>query len=155
MNRLTSCLLCACIATASPAQSTMCVSQPPWLKVHGDARAAYCSISRDGRFVSFISESRSLTPGDTNDDGDVFVFDRQSGQYERVSFLENGEQVSWVRGTALSDDGRHVAYYGVGDTLPGGVFVRDRLTGQSHFACRKPDGTPAPETSFIIGRLAI
>ena len=37
------------------------------------------SISADGRFVAF-SQADNLVPGDTNDELDVFVHDRQTGQ---------------------------------------------------------------------------
>ncbi len=43
------------------------------------------SISGDGRFVAFESLASNLTPGDTNNQFDIFVFDRQTRATERVS----------------------------------------------------------------------
>ena len=37
------------------------------------------SISGDGRYVAFDSWASNLVPGDTNDNGDVFVHDRYRG----------------------------------------------------------------------------
>src|SRR6185295_15968997 len=43
------------------------------------------TISADARFVSFLSFSPNLVPGDTNGTNDVFVRDRQLGLTTRVS----------------------------------------------------------------------
>jgi Tol biopolymer transport system component len=40
---------------------------------HGSSEA---SISADGRFVAFFSLASNLVPGDTNETGDIFVYDR-------------------------------------------------------------------------------
>ena len=34
------------------------------------------TLSSDGRFVAFESQASDLVPGDTNNTGDVFVYDR-------------------------------------------------------------------------------
>lgn len=43
------------------------------------------NISADGRFVTFISVADNLVPDDTNGVADVFVYDRQTGEIERVN----------------------------------------------------------------------
>ena len=43
------------------------------------------SISADGRFVAFASRATNLDAGDTNNVGDIFVHDRQTGVTSRVS----------------------------------------------------------------------
>ena len=45
----------------------------------GNGTSAAPAISADGRFVAFYSDATNLVPGDTNDQGDVFVHDRQTG----------------------------------------------------------------------------
>jgi Tol biopolymer transport system component len=50
------------------------------------------ALSADGRFVAFVSSAHTLVPGDTNDEGDVFVRDRRTGATERVSLGPNGVQ---------------------------------------------------------------
>ncbi|HEV8112566.1 MAG TPA: calcium-binding protein [Planctomycetota bacterium] len=46
--------------------------------VQGNARSAWPSISGDGRFVAFESDSDNLVGGDTNQNTDIFVRDRDA-----------------------------------------------------------------------------
>lgn len=69
------------------------------------------SISADGRFVVFVSWDASLVPGDTNEAGDIFVKDRQTGLVERINLSPSGAQgnhTSWR--PIISADGRFVVY---------------------------------------------
>jgi hypothetical protein len=50
------------------------------------------SISPDGRYVAFYSKASNLVPVDTNEDGDVFVHDRETGKTIRVSVSSDGAQ---------------------------------------------------------------
>lgn len=81
------------------------------------------SISDDGRFVAFQSDSPQLVLGDANGKRDIFVKDRFTGAVELVS-------VNTDAGTAadedcidpaLSGDGRFVVYASAGN-LGGGAF---------------------------------
>jgi Tol biopolymer transport system component len=77
----------------------------------GNAFSFNVSVSADGRFVAFASEATELVPGDTNNTGDVFVRDRQSGTTERVSVATSGVQGSSNSGDpSISADGRFVAF---------------------------------------------
>ena len=102
------------------------------------------SISADGRFVSFNSGATNLVDGDTNGIPDVFVRDLLLGTTERVSVSSAGQQGSGggtnatlgSYGSALSADGRYVAFYSYSPNLVAGdtggwvdVFVRDRVSG--------------------------
>jgi Tol biopolymer transport system component len=100
----------------------------------GDADSFRPSISSDGRFVAFESNSANLVAGDTNGVNDVFVGDRQLGTTERVSVSSagtQGDQYSYI--ASISADGRYVAFQSFADNLVTGdtngqmdVFVRDR-----------------------------
>jgi hypothetical protein len=60
---------------------------------------------------AFDSNASNLVADDTNDHGDVFVRDRQSGATERVSVAGNGEQgndQSYF--SAISADGRYLVF---------------------------------------------
>ncbi|MGH2692465.1 MAG: TolB family protein [Actinomycetota bacterium] len=95
-------------------------------------------LSPDGRYVSFLSESDDLVPGDTNNTlYDTFVHDRLTGETELVSLASDGSQPA--RGTSnyrpsISGGGRHVAFVHGGDAKLGPpgtiaynhVYVRDR-----------------------------
>lgn len=99
------------------------------------------AISKDGRYVAFVSMASNLVSGDTNGILDVFVRDRLLGQTKRVSVNSNGAQATgdqWSNfgGLAISDDGRFVAFTSNVANLVSGdtnefedVFVRDLQTG--------------------------
>lgn len=98
--------------------------------------AIYPSISGSGRFVVFETSADNLSPGDTNEESDVFVRDRKSGRTERVSLRSNGAQGnSWSGYAAISGNGRFVAFTAEASNLVQGdtngvqdVFVHDRRT---------------------------
>jgi Tol biopolymer transport system component len=91
------------------------------------------SISADGRYVAFTSSASNLTPGDRNDDLDVFVRDRVG----RSTMLASaGPQGAMGDGPSMapsiSADGRFVAFESdagslvAGDTNgTGDVFIHD------------------------------
>jgi Tol biopolymer transport system component len=97
------------------------------------------AINADGRFVVFDSGAPNLVEKDTNDPNqpDVFVRDRATGQTERVSIGNQGEEADSASfGSAISDDGRVVAFSSGATTLVPGdtnglndAFVRDRTAG--------------------------
>lgn len=51
------------------------------------------SISRDGRYVAFVSEATNLTSDDANALPDVFVHDRSTRQTTRISIRSDGTEV--------------------------------------------------------------
>jgi len=103
---------------------------PSGAQVHGYSSRG--TISADGRYVAFKSDSAELVPGDTNGTLDIFVRDLVTGRNQLVSVSSTG-----VPGNAhssqpiLSADGRHVTFYSEASTLVPGdtngewdVFVR-------------------------------
>jgi len=82
------------------------------------------SISDDGRYVAFESESGAFVPGDTNAQNDAFVRDMTAGETVRVSVTNAGRQLAtfsaFGRGPALSGDGRIVAF-----STPGAAVAAD------------------------------
>jgi len=116
-----------------------------------DATSYAPALSRDGRFVAFLSDASDLVPGDTNGATDVFVRDRRHGTTERVSVGPGGAQaaLSSVE-LSLSGDGRLVAFMSASPDLVGGrlddngqpdIFVHDRLRHVTSLASAAPDGT--------------
>jgi Tol biopolymer transport system component len=78
-------------------------------------------LSADGRFIAFVSRASNLVPDDTNEQADVFVLDRDTGQIERVSRTNDGRQADGPSGaepahemvngkTGISADGRFVTF---------------------------------------------
>jgi archaellum component FlaF (FlaF/FlaG flagellin family) len=95
------------------------------------------TISANGRYVAFYSNSSNLVPGDTNGTGDVFVRDLRTGTTTRVSVTDTGAQAgSGGFNPAISGNGRYVGF--ISDTPDlvsedtngiGDVFVRDLVAG--------------------------
>ncbi len=92
-------------------------------------------VSRNGRFVAFLSQATNLVPGDTNGLPDLFVRDRLLGTTERVNVSSAGAQANGISGSGptISSDGRFVAFASLASNLVEGdtnlhpdVFVHDR-----------------------------
>jgi archaellum component FlaF (FlaF/FlaG flagellin family) len=95
------------------------------------------AISADGRYVTFSSSANNVVPGDTNNRGDIFLYDRQTGSTSRVSVDSSGNQSNgYSRLPDISADGRYVTFVSdANNLLPGDtnraedIFLYDRLTG--------------------------
>ena len=69
------------------------------------------SLSADGRSVAFDSFSADLAPGDTSEDGDVYVKELDTGALEVASLTLEGASVEGrATDASLSADGRRVAF---------------------------------------------
>ena len=99
----------------------------------GNGYSLQPAISANGRFVAFYSYATNLVPGDTNDVGDVFLHDRQTGKTRRVSVSSGGGQSDNYSccGPAISANGRFVAFESEATNLVRGdtnstddIFVR-------------------------------
>ena len=116
----------------------------------GDEHSYIPCISADGRFVVLFSLATNLVPADTNDTGDVFLHDRQTGTTERVSVATNGAQgnsLSSGSTTSVSVDGRFVTFDSAAPNLVPGdtnalldVFVRDRDAAGFTSLCNPGNG---------------
>jgi len=115
----------------------------------GNGGSDYSSISADGRYVTFRSWASNLVSGDTNDTGDIFVHDRQSGGTMRVSVASDGAQGNGGSDySSISADGRYVAFESYATNLVSGdtngyidVFVHDRQGGGTTLVSVASDGT--------------
>jgi len=119
-------------------------------------------LTPDGRYVVFDSDASNLVTGDTNGVTDVYMRDTCLGAPGgcapttiRVSLANDGSEPndrsgSWSNGgsTALSDDGRFVAFPSIATNLTTqsgpipGVFVRDTVQSTTVRASVADDGTP-------------
>ena len=102
-----------------------------------DGQSFNPSISADGRFVAFSSQSDNLTPNDANNAFDVFLHDTQTGITSLVSVDSNGVQGnSNSTNPSISADGRYISFVSNADNLTDAdsngspdVFLYDTLTG--------------------------
>ena len=96
-------------------------------------------VTPDGRYVVYESRATNLVANDTNSQYDVFVYDRDTGETERVSVASDGTQANdGSFEAAVSSDGRFVAFESDATNLVANdtngrrdVFVHDRDTGST------------------------
>jgi Tol biopolymer transport system component len=103
----------------------------------GNSSTTGVSISANGRWVAFSSFASNFVPGDDNGAFDVFLRDRVTGRTVLVSeAVGGGPGDGPSSGVAVSNDGRHVAFFSdATDLVPGDgnattdIFVRDVAAG--------------------------
>ena len=110
------------------------------------------SISDDGRYIGFESQSADLVNGDTNGRTDAFVYDRQTSTTRRVSTTSTDAQASGQQ-PILTADGSLVYFLALSSELnPGGfgynLYRKDLSTGAVSFV-NTPTGsnTPSPHAN--------
>ena len=80
-----------------------------------DRRAGLPSISADGRYVGFTIDIGRLSPGTTEPETDVWVYDSRSQDAERVSGSPKDRSSSFDG--SISADGRYVAFTSTSERL--------------------------------------
>jgi hypothetical protein len=112
----------------------------------GNGRSLAAAISADGRFVVFESQAMNLSPDDADDTQDVYVRDLQTSTTTLVSRAGGGSGAKGddhSSGTAISADGRFVAFYSSAVNLSPDdpddsrdVYVRDLETNTTTLVSR-------------------
>ena len=114
------------------------------------------SLSADGRFVAFSSQSTNLVSLDASIWYDVYVCDRLTGVNELVNLSSAGVQSTHfdVRTPDISADGRFVVFTSQNETLVAGdtndvddVFVRDRSAGTTERVSVSTTGVESDQLS--------
>jgi probable HAF family extracellular repeat protein len=118
----------------------------------GDHGAESPSLSANGRYVAFASESTNLIPNDRNNRTDVFVRDLLRRRTRRVDVTSAGSGVArggWC--PAISADGKSVVFLSDAANLTQGdtpntvdVFVHDLQTGATERLTAIPPGYSQP-----------
>ena len=122
----------------------------------GDGGSGYPSISRFARYTAFDSMAGNLVPGDTNNDSDIFVHDRWTGQTVRASVSSTGvEGNDGSYYCCISANGRYVAFNSFADNLVSGdtnwtsdIYVHDLQTGTTELISVAVDGKPGDNISY-------
>jgi Tol biopolymer transport system component len=136
---------------------------PPNARANGACRNA--DISADGRVVAFTSSATNLA-GDLDANGpvqDVFLYNRESASFSRVSVDATGRQsaVGSSFAPSVSMDGRHVAFSSTAplDGRPVllrasrpvvNVYVRDLKTSVTSRVSLRPDGAQPNASSYDV-----
>ena len=123
----------------------------------GNASSNNPNISSDGRYVTFHSDASNLVSGDTNNTGDVFVYDRILDSIERVSVSSSEVEADGSSSfSEISSDGRYVTFQSDATNLVFGdtnsftdVFVRDRTSGTTERVSVSSEGVEGNEFSGL------
>lgn len=109
------------------------------------------SISSDGRYVVFVSNTSDLVIGDTNSVNDIFRKDLVTGEVIRVSTDSQGNEANdegWY--SSISSDGRYVVFDSYASNLVSGdtngngdIFRKDLTTGEIVRVSTSSDGSQA------------
>jgi Tol biopolymer transport system component len=123
------------------------------LGVQGNGYSFGPSVSNDGRYVAFESESSNLVPNDTNGVRDVFVRDTWTGTTARASEGPGGTEWSAaIAGATLSSNGLHLAFSAHFAAGVYQIFVMDLATHQVVLASQGPGLPPFNEgNSYSTG----
>ncbi|MBM4050348.1 MAG: hypothetical protein FJ279_35070, partial [Planctomycetes bacterium] len=121
-----------------------------------DQASSAPALSSDGGYVAFVSSAHNLVDEDTNNQDDIFVYERSTGEVERVSVASDGAQSNGGSDApSLSANGRLVAFRSDANGLVPGdtngsadVFVHDRQTGVTERVSVASDGTQSDGSSF-------
>ena len=124
--------------------------------VTGNGDSNNPSISANGRYIAFDSNASDLTAHDTNNNRDVFVYDRVTHKTRLVSRSGSGVQGnSGSEGPSISPDGRYVAFSSGASNLIGAdtnnvydVFVHDRVTHKTRLVSRSSSGVHGNAASY-------
>jgi len=89
--------------------------------VEGNGQCFSASITDDGRWIAFESESSNLVVGDTNGLTDVFLHDTHSGTTKLISMsLTGGAANGLSNRPAISGDGSCISFLSAGSDLVNG-----------------------------------
>ena len=112
------------------------------------------SLSYDGRYVAFESDSPGLVTADTNESTDVFVRDRYLGSTRRVSVDAAGAQVeNGGESPSIDGTGTVVAFTSSDELVPNDtnvwedVYARNLATNTMQLVSRGSGGAPANGSS--------
>jgi RHS repeat-associated protein len=117
--------------------------------------SANLNMSSDGRYVSFTSNANDLTQSDTNNQADIFRWDRVSNTLSLVSVNTDGSAPGNNNSggntgfrPVMSQDGRWIAFASRASDLVAGdtnnrddVFVRDMSAGETILVSTNVSGT--------------
>ncbi len=115
------------------------------------------SISTDGRYIAFYSFASNLVNNDTNNNSDIFIFDRHTNTMSLVSVGSNGEigNAASVM-PSMSNNGRVISFRSLASNLAKNdnnhafdIFVRDLDAGHTQRVNVSNQGSQAISSSIF------
>jgi hypothetical protein len=120
-----------------------------------DGRSTLDSMDRSARWITFSSRASDLLPGDTNGRPDVFLFDAQTENVERISVAADGSQLpEGASRSSISPDGQWVLVESQSDVLgadanrESDLYLLDRTNGNWRLVSRDGNGSAAGSVDF-------
>lgn len=119
--------------------------------VEPDQMSFLPALNADGTIVAFKSNATNLVPGDLNQSADVFVHNCLTGETQRVSVGDQGQEGNDIAiPPSISGDGRFVAFGSFASNLLQGqstggysqVYVRDLVRQTTTLVSSSLDGQP-------------
>jgi Tol biopolymer transport system component len=121
------------------------------------------SISHDGNRIAFYSHTETLVADDKNGFWDIFLWEKNSPVFKRVSLTADGkernqgsESANRIVSPAISGNGRYIAFTTTATNMVPGdmnayqdVFVYDINTGTTVIASKAADGKPGNADSPV------
>jgi len=112
------------------------------------------SISHDGNRIAFYSHTATLVPGDNNGLWDIFLWEKNTPVFKRISLTADGkernqgtESANRIVAPAISGNGQFIAFSTTATNMVAGdvnafqdVFVYDINTGKTVIASQGADG---------------
>ncbi|HWM93872.1 MAG TPA: hypothetical protein VN493_24145 [Thermoanaerobaculia bacterium] len=127
----------------------------------GNSHADALSLSANGRWVSFVSFSSNLVPGDTGPGFDVFLYDRSSMSNTLVSRSTSGTPANALSLDArISADGSWVVFRSQATNLVAGqadtpgsedLFLWSRASGTVTLATHTPGSSSEASNGAVTG----
>jgi Tol biopolymer transport system component len=124
--------------------------------VAGDRDTYSPTITPDGRYAAFESDSTNLVPGDVNDERDIFVRDLQAGTIALISVdASSGPLNSGSYYPSMTPDGRYVAFASWASNVVAGdtngtydIYLRDTVAGTTILVSANSSGALGNDESM-------
>ena len=125
-------------------------------RVEADGASSEPTLSKNGRYVAFVSSATNLAKKDKNDQADVFVRDLKKGKTQRVSLGRRGAEPNCgCFHPVISGNGKFVAFSSFATNLvrrdkneSADVFLRDLKKRQTTRISVGPKGKEADGDSY-------
>jgi len=113
-------------------------------------------ISRDGRWITFISEASNFVCGNTNISSDIFLYSREKETIQKISNPVYGQVSMGIFSSPyISNNGNYIVYTSSADNLIANdlnkkrdIFLYDRVTGQTELVSVNSKNEQANDDSF-------
>ena len=147
-------LLTVCLSAEAAITDKLVSRTSNGVPADGDSSVdASTAISHDGVVVAFDSKAANLPGGDGTTD-QVYARNLETGKTKLVSRKSNGDPAGGpVFGPGISADGRFVAFFGLGNGLPGAngvvqqAWIADRKTHRVRLVSKANNGAPGDSPS--------